>query len=188
MKYISVLSAALILTSASLSTSCGTRQTTPTEEADTTCYALATEEGPGFDETITLPAEASFGGNSYNISITRTASDSLPKVSDSYGDPYLDNVVRLTVKVNGNTTIERKLTKSEFAAAADGANITNLVFGGMVFDRADANGLHFNAALHAPDDDEICVNFNLTVNPNTGAMHAERDRSVDDLKSEITTD
>lgn len=166
--------------------SCGTRHTTPVEEPDTTRYALATEEGPGADSPIALPtAEATYGGHTYTIDINRHASDSLPSVKDDYDDPYLDNVVTLSVKVDGAQTVQRRVTKSDFSAAAEGLDFSRLIFGGMVFGKVDGSGLHFNAVLNEPGNEESGFGFLLTVNPHTGAVSAQRDRTPDDLKSEV---
>ena len=118
-------------------TACGKSTTVPKAEAtDTTRYALAQETGPGHDEARSLPpAEAEYAGKHYVMNVNITPCDSLPMVTDDFGDPFQDNIVECQITLDGNSIAHQRFTKADFADAVITADhIEELILGGMAFD------------------------------------------------------
>lgn len=163
--------------------SCGRTDNKPSD-IDTTQYALATEEGPGFDEARTLPAtEVDFNGKHYVINVSIAPCDSLPLVKDSYGDPFMDNAVKLQVSADDNIIIDRSFVKNDFAAATSGLSLNRLVLGGLAFNVVNSNGLSFSAQLNEPGDIEGGYVFKVTIPLMGGQPVIVRETVIDDLGS-----
>ena len=146
-------------------TACGKSTTVPKAEAtDTTRYALAQETGPGHDEARSLPpAEAEYAGKHYVMNVNITPCDSLPMVTDDFGDPFQDNIVECQITLDGNSIAHQRFTKADFADAVITADhIEELILGGMAFDKIDAQGIHFGGVLNRPYDIEGGVRFRIT--------------------------
>ena len=87
--------AALALALSSLAACGGKSSSGPT--TDTTQVPLAVEDGPGRDEARTVKADAQYNGHQYHFDIVSTPDDSLPRVKDRFGDPYLDNRITFII-------------------------------------------------------------------------------------------
>lgn len=161
---------------------CGTRQEGSGSDVDTTQYKLATEEGPASDPARTLtPQEVDFGGKHYVVKVSIAPCDSLPTVKDSYGDPYLDNVVNIDVTVDGAPMVSRSFAKTDFASAATGLDLSKLVLGGMAYNKLDGSGVHFGAQLNSPGDEEGGFAFKVTIPLGGGSAVIERDNTAGDM-------
>lgn len=181
--YTSTFATFVLAISSALFTSCGTRTEGTTTDVDTTQYELTGEATIEKDEAITLPAvEQDFDGKHYVISVHRAPSDSLPQVKDSYGDPYMDNEVTISVTADGNVVTKRTFTKNDFSGAAK-ADLSKLVLGGMTFSSINGTGIHFNAQINSPGSVEGGNNFILTLPLNGGAVQIVADESADDMSS-----
>lgn len=143
--------------------SCGTREKgADSSDIDTTRYELAQEDSIEKDAPQQLETEMDFDGKHYVINVKRAPGDSLSKVYDSSGLPFLDNVVNVTVKSGGKTIVDRTFTKRDFGAVAQGIAMDKNVLGGMVFTNINGSGILFNAQLCPPDNAEEGRNFKVS--------------------------
>lgn len=170
--------AALALALSSLAACGGKSSSGPT--TDTTQVPLAVEDGPGRDEARTVKADAQYNGHQYHFDIVSTPDDSLPRVKDRFGDPYLDNRITVSVVRDGGTPVQYSFTKADFSA--DGTK--NQILGGIAFSGADAEGLHFGAQLNAPGDEEGGTAFKITL-PLVGSG---KPRIVQDTNQDTASD
>ena len=85
----------------SLLIACDNKSNSPASKVDSTEVPLAVEQGPGHDDARHLTAEAEYGGHRYTFDLYKTPADSLPPVKDRYGDPYLDNRVKVVILRDG---------------------------------------------------------------------------------------
>lgn len=165
-------------------TSCGTREkTTSGNDVDTTRYELAQEDSIEKDAPQQLETEMDFDGKHYVINVKRAPGDSLTKVYDSSGLPFLDNVVNVTVKSGGKTIVDHTFTKNDFSAAAPGLAMDKNVLGGMVFININGSGILFNAQLCPPDNAEEGRNFKVSFALTGGNMQIVADDSQEDHSS-----
>ena len=163
---------------------CGSRTEGAKTDVDTTLYETTGETEVERDEVFELPTEEiDFGGRHYVVRVRRAPSDSLPKVKDSYGDPYLDNEVFVTVTADGSTIVKRSITKADFAGVAAGLELSKLVLGGMTFSGINSSGLHFCAQINSPGSVEGGNNFILTFPLSGSGLQIVADESGDDMSS-----
>lgn len=164
-------------------TACGTREKSGSDkDIDTTMYALATEDSVEKDAPQHLTDTVDFDGRQFFITVDRMPCDTIPRVVDENG-PYLDNVVRLTVKTDGNTIINRRFTKNDFAESGEKLPLSRLTLGGMGFNTINGRGIQFNAQLCAPGSLEGGNNFKVSFNLNGGNMRIAPDDTVEDHSS-----
>ena len=172
--------AALALALSSLAACGGKSSSGPT--TDTTQVPLAVEDGPGRDEARTVKADAQYNGHQYHFDIVSTPDDSLPRVKDRFGDPYLDNRITVSVVRDGGTPVQYSFTKADFSA--DGTK--NQILGGIAFSGADAEGLHFGAQLNAPGDEEGGTAFKITLPlVGSGKPHIVQDTNQDTASDDV---
>lgn len=179
-------SATILATTAIVITACNTGKENTGKDVDTAQYQLATDAGPGQDASIQLtPQVITYQGATYSIAVSRTPSDTLPLIKDSYGDPYKDNVVHISVTRDGEPCLSRQFVKTDFAAAARDININTLTLGGMAFSRLDADGYHFGAQLCSPGDVEGGYAFSVTLPLGGGAPTIVRDNNATAMNEEM---
>lgn len=156
---------------------CHRTTSTQDTDVDTTQYVLAQETGPGHDEAQTLaPVEADYNNKHYVVSVSIAPSDSLPMVKDDFGDPYQDNTVSVNITSNGQTIVDCQFTKADFIGAAIASDhASDMILGGIAFDKVDASGIHLGAMLSRPCDVEGGVAFRLTFPHQGGTPSIVRD-------------
>lgn len=175
---------ALLVASVAALSSCGTREKTADGSGiDTTRYELAQEDSIEKDAPTQFDTEMDFDGKHYVINVKRAPGDSLAKVYDSTGIPFLDNVVSVTVKSDDKTIIDRSFTKKDFSAAAQGIVLEKNVLGGMVFTNINGSGIQFNAQLCPPDNAEDARNFKVSFSLRGSNMQIVADDSQEDHSS-----
>lgn len=168
-----------------LTTACGNKANTSSAKVDSTEIPLAVEQGPGRDDARHLTAEADYAGHHYTFDIYKTPDDSLPQVKDRYGDPYLDNRVKLTIQRDGEMLSTRLFSKADFAGVIDADEGKNLILGGIAFSSVKSDGFQFGAQLNGPGDEEGGLAFLITL-PLTGqgvpriVKDSNQDTSSDD--------
>lgn len=164
--------------------SCGTRsENAKADDVDTVQYQLAAEDSVEKDAPQQLNDTVTFNDQKFVISIERTPADSLPKVSDEEGIPFLDNKVKVLVKSDGETVVKRTFTKNDFKEAADDINMSKVVLGGMVFNTINGTGIVFNAQLCPPGSVEGGSNFKIAFNLRGGNMRITADDTAEDHSS-----
>ena len=147
----------------SLLTACGNKSNSPASKADSTEVPLAVEQGPGRDDARHLTAEAEYGGHRYTFDLYKTPADSLPPVKDRYGDPYLDNRVKVVILRDGEALCTHTFSKADFSEVLDANESKNLILGGMAFSAVRGEGFQFGAQLNGPGDEEGGLAFLLTL-------------------------
>ena len=106
----------------------------------------------------------------YYVKIDRTASDSLPMLSDEIGQKYKDNYVTLTVlRSDQSVFFHKKFSKSTFASYLNADYQRNGLLSSMRFNEVDNGELEFSVAIAHPDalDDEY-LPLELTINAQQG--------------------
>lgn len=156
---------------------------------DTGQIALAQEQGPGHDDNQTIPTDVEWHGHQYHILVERTPADSLAQVKDRFGDPFLDNLVKITITRNGEALAQRTFTKATFGNQPEVATSKNLVLGGIAFSSIDDRGFHFGAQLNLPGDDEGGLIYKLTLPLSAqGNPSIERDTNQDTSSADEVSD
>lgn len=144
-----------------LAAACGGKTASDGSAADTTETPLAVEQGPGHDEPRHVAIDTTWNRHRYRIAIACQSSDSLPQVKDRFGDPYLDNIVRLTVTRDDSVQSSHAFTKADFVPMLGSIDGKNLILGGMAFSSIGESGIVFGAQLNSPDDEEGGVAFKV---------------------------
>lgn len=130
----------------------GCHRPTASPEAPAADSAAFVPGQPIGDREVTLPYTVSLGGHTYHISLHRQPADSLPPVSDSYGQPYIDNIVDLSIRRDSRPLLSRRFTKADFRHLLSPADATYGILCGMSFDaaRSTASELVFGAQVSEP--------------------------------------
>ena len=117
-------------------------------------------------------------GKIYKVEISRTPSDSLPKVKDETGQQFVDNRISLVVRrTDGSVAISKTFTKANFDAYIDARYRKEGILEGLVFDDVDEQDLEFAASVCLPQTDEY-IPLEVTIN-NYGNVKIERDSQMD---------
>lgn len=106
----------------------------------------------------------------YYVKIDRTASDSLPMLSDEIGQKYKDNYVTLTVlRSDQSVFFSKKFSKNNFVSYLNADYKRNGLLSSMRFNEVDDGELEFSVAIARPDalDDEY-LPLELTINAQQG--------------------
>lgn len=164
-----------------VSSSCGTRTDGNAGDVDTTLYDTTGEVEVEKDPELKMDEKADYNGQNYTITVHRTPADSLPQVKDSYGDPFLDNEVKVTLRNAAGVVFSRVVRKTDFATAAAGLDLSKLVLGGMMFSSINASGVHFDAQLNSPGSEEGGNNFKITLSHNGQNLQIVRDETAEDV-------
>ncbi len=104
-------------------------------------------------------------GRRYMVKVARMAVDSLPKVSNAYGQQFIDNLVDVQVmRADSSVFFHRHFTKSAFANWLAGEYKKNAILQGISFQRAEGDNLLFVAWLNYPESGEDeAVDLQLSV-------------------------
>lgn len=97
------------------------------------------------------------GGRTYYVDITGMSVDSLPMVSNEYGQKYKDNTIRLEVSRSDSTVFfKRTFRKADFGRFLKSDYRDKAILAGMNFLGADESKLLFLAWVNYPEagDDE----------------------------------
>ncbi len=94
-------------------------------------------------------------GKKYVVEIERHPSDSLSMVTNEYGQKFVDNIFKLSVKrSDGSTFFSHVFSKKSFSSYLDDDFRKTGVFEGLVLDKADGDWLIFGASVGHPQTDE----------------------------------
>lgn len=104
-------------------------------------------------------------GSSYKVTVRRHTSDSLSVVTDNNGKRYRNNVIKMKItRADGSVFFEKNFTKNLFDSYVDEAYLSKNVILGLVFNDADASGLHFLGSVGSPDElSEEYIPFIVTI-------------------------
>lgn len=119
--------------------------------------------------------EVKWLGSTYKVNINRYTSDSLSVVTDNNGKRYRNNVIKMKItRADGSVFFEKSFSKSLFSDYVDEAYLSKNVILGLVFNDADANGLHFLGSIGSPDElSEDYIPFDVTIS-RMGDVRVER--------------
>ncbi len=145
---------------------CGEKKTSR-DDIITTDY-----EAPALQAPIAMESQTSendvpwIEDRVYYVFTQRTPADSLPHVTDSNGQEYVDNKVNITVKRRDQTVFfQRTFTKSSFASCIDADYQNSARLEDVRFLQVDGDCLVFSATLNHPGaaDDEA-IDLMLSIN------------------------
>ena len=153
-------------------------------------HELAKEEGPGQNDEVTFnPSEFEYGGKTYVVNIHRAPSHTQPQVTDSWGDPFLDNEVDVCILADGDTVMAHKFVKPDFASAAasvEGLDLSKMTLGGMNFMRFDRSGYAvLGGDICSPGDVEGGNAFKVKVSLVNGSFSISRDTSRENASGDL---
>ena len=94
------------------------------------------------------------GGHNYHYIINRTASDSLPVVTDDEGHRFADNIYTLTIQRDGQPLLHRSFTKNAFASYLSSEFVRKGLLDGMMLDRS-LPGMAFAVSVSLPQSDML---------------------------------
>lgn len=125
-------------------------------------------------------------GRKYIVEIQRRPSDSLAMVKDEYGQEFIDNIFRLTVKrMDGSTFFSRSFTKKSMSAYLDDDYMKTGILEGFVLDKAEGDWLVFGASVGHPQTDEyIPLVIRLS---RMGDLTIKRDVQMDTENTQMST-
>ena len=117
-------------------------------------------------------------GKNYQVDIRRVADDSLRKVKDENGQPYVDNRITLRIiRADGSVFFNRAFTKAAFEPYLDADYRLTGILEGFVFDKVDGDNLVFASSVCHPGTDEY-IPFVVTVS-RMGDVGIRRDSDLD---------
>ena len=138
-------------------------------------------------DPIAMPAEKDtknieWQGKPYTIIVDRVPVDSLPQVKDEDGQPYIDNLVKMTiVRSDGSVFFERLFSKAAFSSYVDESFRKNGILAGFRYDEVENSGVKFSVVIALPDAiDDVFVPLELVVN-HQGGISITRDDDMDML-------
>jgi hypothetical protein len=138
-------------------------------------------------DPIAMPAEKDtknieWQGKPYTIIVDRVPVDSLPQVKDENGQPYIDNLVKMTiVRSDGSVFFERLFTKASFNSHIDESFRKNGILAGIRYDELAESGIEFSVVIALPDAvDDVFVPLELIVD-RQGGVSISRDDDMDML-------
>lgn len=164
------------------------------EEADTNGYVARVETGgtlAGSEvkalRTVELVTNATLKNQTFNISVRRSADESLPVVTDDDGQRYYDNRVVLHVAAGGKTVFDKEFTKESFASfIADDNFMKHALLEGLAFEKTEGDKLLFSASVSYPESD-LYVPLRIAIAAN-GSMAISQADLMDDLESVTDTE
>ena len=164
MKHCFLLPASLVLV-ACLACSCGEKKPSSTDII-TIDYEVSVPQDPIKMEATHAQSVAEWvEGRIYYIDVNREPSDSLPMVSNSAGQQFFDNVVRIAVKrQDGTTFYHHDFTKAAFATWLDDDYRQNALLEDITFIKVEADRLLFTAIVNHPQSaDDVRIYLQLTI-------------------------
>jgi len=173
--YLMAMSVAVLTTVAS----CGEKKaTTPT--IITSDYEMPQLQPPIKMEAATEQQNVEWLERNYQITIDRAPVDSLPKVTDEYGQEYVANAIRLTItRPDGSEFFRRSFTKSSFAAYLPNDYKRDGILTDIRLYEKDGRQLTFFVCHNFPNgtDDELCI-LELSIDSD-GAIAIRRNEGYD---------
>lgn len=108
-------------------------------------------------------------GKDYQVIISRTASDSLPKLVDETGQEYYDNSISLQIMQGETVKLKKHFTKNAFASYIDDDFRKKGFLENMVFQGVEDGKLKFGAVVSRPGSDDEFVPLDVFIDC-TGGM------------------
>ncbi len=142
--------AVLTLLLGGMITACGGNKSNADQAQQDSITAAQQGNTPYADASQTNQYEAKLGGNTYKISISRTADKTLPVVTDEQGNKFYDNRVNVTITCNGNEFFSKSYTKESFSDFLVSKNDKlGTVLLGMAYDSEKSNNkvIHLGAQV-----------------------------------------
>lgn len=120
----------------------------------------------------------SYKGREYTSEVTRRPDESLPIVTDTQGDKYLDNRITLRLSAAGRMVVERVFTKESFASVVEPSFMKHAILEGLVYDRTTAQGIVYAASVAYPQSD-LYIPIRLTVSAEGGISITKEEALMD---------
>ena len=149
----------------------------------TTKYTPKKPQAPIAMPSDTRTSDVKWLGKDYQVKIEREAVDSLPKVKDEFGQPFIDNRIKLSIiRADGSVFFQRVFTKNSFSSYQDDYFRKNALLGNMVFAEVDNLELHFAISISLPESDDEFLPLKMAVT-NLGNISISRDNDLDTVNS-----
>lgn len=132
--------------------SCGEKTEKNTENSDSTATVQRTH-GTIADQARDLDYDVEHNGSAYKIRIHREACDSLPTITDDFGDVFADYAINVTILRSGERLFGRTFTKKDFASYVEEAELRACILEGIAFDHRGEDGFHFGVSISRPDSE-----------------------------------
>ena len=153
-----------------------------TDDIITTKYVPKQPQAPIGMSADSQSQTVTWGDATYQVSVERVASDSLPMVMDDSGQKYKDN--RITVSVSrqgGSSFFKRTFTKGAFTQYVDDVFKKNGILANIRFDEVNHGKLDFSVVVALPDAvDDMFVPLEMTIDHN-GIINIREDDDMDML-------
>ena len=167
-----------ILALAALAALAGCKEKKQTEDIIAPRMEVVKPSGPIRMQPYNDTRSVQWLGKEYKVEVSRTPSDSLPKVKDEKGQQFVDNRITLVVRrADGSVAIQKSFTKATFESYVDAAYRKGGILEGFVFDAVDGQQLEFAASICLPQTDEY-IPLEVKID-NFGNVKIERDSQMD---------
>lgn len=123
-------------------------------------------------------AEVTFRGKKYESVVVRRPDDSLPLVTNSQGERFVDNRITLTLTHKGKTILHRVFTKESFATLVDAKFMKYAILEGVVLDEPSDQGVVYAASVGYPQSD-LYVPLRITVSAD-GKVSMDKEELMED--------
>lgn len=124
-----------------------------TKPSDTVLEQMQEVDGIRRTPESTLTGKVEYRGLPYEYTIQRVPDTDLPTVQDEDGHKYYDNKISVLVKRDGGEFYNHTFHKESFHSYLDDDFLTRGILEGLVFDKVEADGLHFAASVSYPMSD-----------------------------------
>ena len=180
MKKATYVAACTIMFGAFLAACSGKKSDNEASQQDSTAIAMQSD-APYADASQKNEYEAKLGGNTYKITINRSADKSQPIVTDELGKKFYDNRVDVVITCNGEAFFDKSYTKdsfSDFLKSKTDRQGTILL--GMAYDseKSNAHTIHIGAQVGQVGIEEGPA-FSIEIPLDGGASSIVRDTNQD---------
>jgi hypothetical protein len=134
-------------------TGCKKESKDDAKPADTTLEQMQEVGGIRRTSEYTFSGKAEYQGHTYEYTIHRQPDTELPTVLDEDGNKYYDNSISVAVKRDGSDFYSHTFRKESFRSHLDDDFLTRGILEGLVFDKVEADGLHFASSVSYPMSD-----------------------------------
>ena len=133
-------------------------------------------------QVSTVETRINFKDKEYRSVVSRMPDETLPHVTNDMGDIYVDNKITLKLTRSGETVLNKKFTKADFASVVELDFLKKSILEGLVFDKTTSHGIVYAASVCYPQTD-LYVPLSIIVTPD-GKMSIERVESLEEAYNE----
>lgn len=148
MKEKGLLSIVLCVVATMLLGSCKGKQQEREEVIMAIDYTPPVITDPVCMDSITDSQQVAWMGSAYSVTVKRVPMESLPMVSNDYGQKYVDNSVTIVIRrPDGSEFYNQTFTKSAFNALLDADYRKNGLLANIRFEKTDGQCMEFSVSM-----------------------------------------